>query len=53
MSGLTFTGIDFETANSRRASIFAVGITEVKDGQATAGTRAWLIHPRASEISTQ
>ena len=36
MSGLTFTGIDFETANSRRASICAVGITKVKDGQATA-----------------
>ncbi|MGO1621997.1 exonuclease domain-containing protein [Flaviflexus sp.] len=36
MSGLTFTGIDFETANSRRASICAVGITKVKDGQVTA-----------------
>lgn len=33
MPGLSFTAIDFETANSDRASVCAVGLTRVRDGQ--------------------
>lgn len=42
--GLNFTAIDFEAANSDRASACAVGITTVRDG-IIAGTESWLIHP--------
>lgn len=43
--GLDFTAIDFEAANSDRASACAVGITSVRDGIVT-GTRSWLISPQ-------
>lgn len=33
LSGLSFTGIDFETANRRRPSDCALGLTKVVDGQ--------------------
>ena len=42
--GLTFTAIDFEAANSDRASACAIGVATVKDGAIT-GTRSWLIRP--------
>jgi DNA polymerase-3 subunit epsilon len=42
--GLTFTAIDFEAANSDRASACAVGVAVVKDG-IIARTRSWLIRP--------
>lgn len=42
--GLDFTAIDFEAANSDRASACAVGITSVRDGLLS-GTRSWLIRP--------
>lgn len=42
--GLTFTAIDFEAANSDRASACDVGLTTVVDGL-IAETRSWLIRP--------
>lgn len=42
--GLNFTAIDFEAANSDRASACAVGVAVVKDG-IIANTRSWLIRP--------
>lgn len=42
--GLHFTAIDFEAANSDRASACAVGATTVRDGIIT-GTHSWLIKP--------
>jgi DNA polymerase-3 subunit epsilon len=42
--GLNFTTIDFEAANSNRASAIAVGVTSVRDGLIT-GTWATLIRP--------
>ncbi|QDG89087.1 hypothetical protein [Pseudarthrobacter sp. NIBRBAC000502770] len=42
--GLTFTAIDFEAANSDRASAGAVGLAVVRDGTITR-TRSWLIRP--------
>jgi DNA polymerase-3 subunit epsilon len=42
--GLNFTAIDFEAANSDRASACAVGATIVIDG-VIADTRSWLIKP--------
>ena len=44
LPGLDFTAIDFEAANSDRASACAVGITTVRDGL-IAGTESWLIRP--------
>ncbi|MDO5863416.1 MULTISPECIES: exonuclease domain-containing protein [Paenarthrobacter] len=41
---LDFTAIDFEAANSDRASACAVGVAVVRDGIIT-HTRSWLIHP--------
>ena len=41
---LSFTAIDFETANSRRGSICSVGLTKVTNGVVTAST-SWLITP--------
>ena len=32
LPGLTFTAIDFETANQKRASVCAVGVVKVRDG---------------------
>lgn len=43
-SGLDFTAIDFEAANSDRASACSVGVTTVRDGAIT-GTTSWLIYP--------
>ncbi|ACL42405.1 Exonuclease RNase T and DNA polymerase III (plasmid) [Pseudarthrobacter chlorophenolicus A6] len=42
--GLNFTAIDFEAANSDRASACSVGVTTVRDGLIT-GTTSWLIRP--------
>jgi DNA polymerase-3 subunit epsilon len=41
---LSFTAIDFETANARRGSICSVGLTKVTNGVVTAST-SWLITP--------
>ncbi|MFB8371277.1 exonuclease domain-containing protein [Pseudarthrobacter sp. NPDC055928] len=41
---LSFTAIDFETANARRGSICSVGLTKVINGVVTA-TTSWLITP--------
>jgi DNA polymerase-3 subunit epsilon len=42
--GLDFTAIDFETANSSRASVCAVGLAKVRDGQIVRGSGG-LIRP--------
>ncbi|WP_354214766.1 3'-5' exonuclease [Arthrobacter sp. UYCo732] len=44
LPGLNFTAIDFEAANSDRASACAIGITTVRDGLVT-DSRSWLIRP--------
>lgn len=41
---MDFTAIDFETANGKRASVCAVGMTKVRDGEIVAQT-SWLIKP--------
>lgn len=48
--GLSFTAIDFEAANSDRASACAVGITTVRDGLVTA-SQSWLILPHTGLAS--
>lgn len=50
LPGLDFTAIDFEAANSDRASACAVGITTVRDGLIT-GTESWLIRPSTGQES--
>ncbi|WOP19701.1 exonuclease domain-containing protein [Raineyella sp. LH-20] len=45
--GLDFVAIDFETANSSRASACAVGLAVVEGGLVTA-QQGWLIRPPAS-----
>lgn len=47
MQGLNFTAIDFETANSNRGSVCAVGLTKVQGG-AIVDSKSWLIKPPAS-----
>ena len=47
--GLNFTAIDFETANSSRASVCAVGLTKVRAGKIVE-TLSWLVAPPA-EVS--
>ncbi|WP_146362816.1 exonuclease domain-containing protein [Arthrobacter yangruifuii] len=44
MSGLNFTAIDVETANSQRASVCAVGIVQVRNGQVSE-TFEWHVTP--------
>lgn len=44
MSGLNFTVIDVETANSQRGSICAVGMTQVRDGKITRACE-WHVQP--------
>lgn len=44
MGTLNFTAIDFEAANSNRASACAVGITTVRAGEII-DTESWLIRP--------
>ncbi|MDQ0863861.1 exonuclease domain-containing protein [Arthrobacter globiformis] len=44
MSGISFTAIDFETANSHRGSACAVGLVKVHDGHIV-DTASWLIKP--------
>lgn len=44
--GLDFVAIDFETANRSRASVCAVGLAWVRDGEVV-GQRDWLIRPAA------
>jgi len=41
---IDFTAIDVETANSSRASVCAVGLTKVRDGQVVE-TASWLVAP--------
>jgi len=40
-----FIAIDFETATSRRASIYEVGICVVREGE-ICETRSWLVQPQ-------
>ncbi|RJT78007.1 DNA polymerase III subunit epsilon [Arthrobacter cheniae] len=47
MHGLNFTAIDFETANSKRGSVCAVGLAKVRNGVVTE-TVSWLIKPPPS-----
>lgn len=47
MTGLTFTAIDFETANRTRASACSVGLVRVVDGKIV-GTAHSLIRPAAA-----
>ena len=44
MSGMSFTAIDFETANSYRASACAVGMAKVRNGRIVDET-SWLMRP--------
>ena len=44
MHGISFTAIDFETANSFRASACAVGLTKVRSGQVVEQV-SWLMKP--------
>ncbi|MFP3463773.1 hypothetical protein R5O87_23290 [Arthrobacter globiformis] len=44
MSGISFTAIDFETANSHRGSVCAVGLVKVRDGHIV-DAASWLIKP--------
>ncbi|ALE92440.1 hypothetical protein AOC05_09150 [Arthrobacter alpinus] len=44
MTGISFTAIDFETANNYRASACAVGLTKVSAGKVVEQT-AWLMKP--------
>lgn len=44
MNGISFTAIDFETANSYRASACAVGLTKVRAGRVV-DSAAWLMKP--------
>jgi DNA polymerase-3 subunit epsilon len=44
MSGISFTAIDFETANSHRGSACAVGLVKVRDGLIV-DSATWLIKP--------
>ncbi|MHA7181578.1 exonuclease domain-containing protein [Arthrobacter sp. MDB2-24] len=44
MHGLNFTAIDFETANSKRGSVCAVGLAKVRNG-VVVDTASWLIRP--------
>jgi DNA polymerase-3 subunit epsilon len=46
MQDLNFTAIDFETANSNRGSVCAVGITKVRNG-AIADSMSWVVRPPA------
>lgn len=48
--GLDFTAIDFEAANSDRASACAVGVAVVRGGIIT-HTRSWLIRPHTGQDS--
>jgi len=50
LPGLDFTAIDFEAANSDRASACAIGVTTVRDG-IIAGTESWLIRPHTGQES--
>ncbi|WP_247828325.1 3'-5' exonuclease [Arthrobacter antioxidans] len=47
MHGLNFTAIDFETANSKRGSVCAVGLARVLDG-VVIESASWLIKPPRS-----
>jgi DNA polymerase III epsilon subunit-like protein len=44
MSGISFTAIDFETANGHRGSACAVGLVKVRDGRIV-DRASWLIQP--------
>lgn len=46
IKGLNFVAIDFETANAYRASVCAVGLAWVRDGEVVE-QRDWLIRPAA------
>ena len=44
MAGISFTAIDFETANGNRGSVCAVGLVKVRDGKIV-DKASWLIKP--------
>jgi hypothetical protein len=44
VNGISFTAIDFETANNFRASACAVGLTKVRSGKVV-DKAAWLMTP--------
>jgi DNA polymerase III epsilon subunit-like protein len=44
VAGMSFTAIDFETANSNLASVCGVGLVKVRDGRIVDAT-SWLIKP--------
>lgn len=44
MAGISFTAVDFETANSNRGSVCAVGLVKVRDGRVV-DKASWLIKP--------
>jgi DNA polymerase-3 subunit epsilon len=46
LAGISFTAIDFETANSNRGSVCAVGLAKVENGR-TVDSASWLIRPPA------
>ncbi|MFM9430026.1 exonuclease domain-containing protein [Arthrobacter sp. MP_2.3] len=46
LAGISFTAIDFETANSNRGSVCAVGLAKVENGR-TVDSVSWLIRPPA------
>jgi DNA polymerase-3 subunit epsilon len=50
LPGLDFTAIDFEAANSDRASACAIGVAVVRGGIIT-HTRSWLIRPHTGQDS--
>ena len=46
LAGISFTAIDFETANSNRGSVCSVGLAKVQGGR-TVDAVSWLIRPPA------
>lgn len=50
MPGLSFTAIDFETANAKRESVCAVGMTKVRDGVIVADWYSLVKPPRGYDL---
>ena len=47
MDNINFVALDFETANSERASVCEIGLTFVENGKIT-DTRSWLVKPKGN-----
>lgn len=47
---MDFVAIDFETANEHRASVCAVGVVRVSDGQ-IADRKSWLVRPKRLDFN--